>query len=212
MTWDDLKKQLGSCGVAYPGTEILIRSTETGKRACPLLPLGRYQLLTLTSTVVRLAAVNVGEEGEILIRGVSCAISYLNNPAATAEAFTADRWFCTGDVGKIDPQGNVWITDRLKELVKVKGFQVSPAELEDSLCASPLVQDAGVTSIYHNDHATEYPRAYVMPFDKEVLKGGKKAHEFAHALRKHIEAKHAPYKWCVPFLTSPPLCRREFQS
>lgn len=66
-------------------------------------------------------AVNVGEEGEILIRSVSCTISYLNNPSATAEAFTPDGWFCTGDVGKLDGQGNLYITDRLKELIKVKG-------------------------------------------------------------------------------------------
>lgn len=79
--------------------------------------------------------------------------------------------------------------------LSTRSFQVSPAELEDSLCASPLVQDAGVTSVYHQDHATEYPRAYVVPFDKEVLKGGKKADEFAHALRRHVEGKHAPYKW-----------------
>jgi len=45
------------------------------------------------------------------------------------------------------------------------------------------------------EHATEYPRAYVVPFDKEVLNGGAAATDFAHALRKHIEAKHAPYKW-----------------
>jgi len=87
------------------------------------------------------------------------------------------------------------------------------------------VQDAGVTSVYHEDHATEYPRAYVMPFDKEVLQGGKKAHDFAHALRQHIEGKHSPYKWCVRLslslffppcscpsqvrreLTPPPSCR-----
>lgn len=86
---------------------------------------------------------------------------------------------------------------RLHRLRPTYSFQVSPAELEDSLCASPLVQDAGVTSVYHDDHATEYPRAYVVPFDKEVLQGGPKAEEFAHTLRKHIEGKHAPYKWCV---------------
>ncbi|GAA5832122.1 hypothetical protein JCM11251_004247 [Rhodosporidiobolus azoricus] len=171
MTWDHLKSQLGSCGPAYPGTEIMIRSVETGK------------------------PVNVGEEGEILIRSVSNTISYLNNPTATDESFTEDGWFCTGDIGKLDPQGCLYITDRLKELIKVKGFQVSPAELEDSLCASPLVQDAGLTSIYHQDHATEYPRAYVVPFDKEVLTNKKKGEEFAHALRQHVEGKHAPYKW-----------------
>ncbi|GAA5994986.1 uncharacterized protein JCM10292_004470 [Rhodotorula paludigena] len=171
MTWEDLKKQLGSCGPAYPGTAILVRSVETGK------------------------PVDVGQEGEICIRSPSNTISYLNNPDATSESFTEDGWFCTGDIGKLDGNGNLYITDRLKELIKVKGFQVSPADLEDSLCASPLVQDAGVTSIYHQDHATEYPRAYVVPFDKEVLKGGKKGEEFAHELRKHIEGKHAPYKW-----------------
>ncbi|GAA5850032.1 hypothetical protein JCM8547_000987 [Rhodosporidiobolus lusitaniae] len=171
MTWDHLKSQLGSCGPAYPGTEIMIRSVETGK------------------------PVNTEEEGEILIRSVSCTISYLNNPDATDESFTDDGWFCTGDIGKLDSQGCLYITDRLKELIKVKGFQVSPAELEDSLCASPLVQDAGVTSIYHQEHATEYPRAFVVPFDREVLTDKAKGEAFAHALRQHIEAKHAPYKW-----------------
>ncbi|GAA6001899.1 hypothetical protein JCM10207_002369 [Rhodosporidiobolus poonsookiae] len=171
MTWDDLSKQLGSCGPPYPNTEILIRSVETGK------------------------PVQVGQEGEILIRGVSNTISYLNNPDATDESFTDDGWFCTGDIGKFDGQGCLYITDRLKELIKVKGFQVSPAELEDSLCASPLVQDAGVTSIYHAEHATEYPRAYVVPFDKDVLTDKKKGEAFAHALRQHVEGKHAPYKW-----------------
>ncbi|GAA6032797.1 hypothetical protein JCM8097_000793 [Rhodosporidiobolus ruineniae] len=171
MTWDHLKSQLGSCGPAYPGTEILIRNVDTGK------------------------PVTVGDEGEILIRSVSCTISYLNNPTATDESFTDDGWFCTGDIGKLDAQGCLYITDRLKELIKVKGFQVSPAELEDSLCASPLVQDAGVTSVYHQEHATEYPRAYVVPFDKEVLTDKNKGLAFAHALRQHIEPKHAPYKW-----------------
>ncbi|BGP12746.1 hypothetical protein JCM10213v2_000663 [Rhodosporidiobolus nylandii] len=150
MTWDDLKAQLGSCGPAYPGTEVMIRSVETGK------------------------PVSVNEEGEILIRSVSCTISYLNNPTATDESFTDDGWFCTGDVGKLDSQGLLYITDRLKELIKV---------------------DAGVTSVYHADHATEYPRAFVVPFDKEVLTDKKKGLAFAHALRQHVEAKHAPYKW-----------------
>lgn len=59
------------------------------------------------------------------------------------------------------------------------------------------MQDAGVSSIYHDEHATEYPRAYVVPFDKAVLEGGPKAEAFAHELRKHIEAKYTPYKWFV---------------
>lgn len=117
MTWDDLKKQLGSCGPAYPATELMIRSVETGKRASsrrlpPWVP------ADLDSPR---AAVPVGEEGEILVRSVCCTISYLHNPKATEESFTEDGWFCTGDVGKLDGQGNMYITDRLKELIKVKG-------------------------------------------------------------------------------------------
>ncbi|GAA5870327.1 hypothetical protein JCM16303_001965 [Sporobolomyces ruberrimus] len=171
MNWHDLQKEMGSCGSAYPGTEIRIRSTNDGK------------------------TLNIGEEGEILIRSDCCTISYLNNPSATLESFTEDGWFCTGDVGKLDARGNLYITDRLKELIKVKGYQVSPAEIEDSLCGSPLVADAGVTSFYHDDHATEYPRAYVVPFDKDCLVAGSKADQFAHTLRSYVESKHAPYKW-----------------
>jgi len=125
MTWDDLKQQLGSCGPPYPGTEIMIRSTETGKRASSFPSLSSSSRRRADSELA-LAAVNVGDEGEILIRAVSCAISYLNNPSATAEAFTSDMWFCTGDVGKFDPQGNLYITDRLKELIKVKGCVARP--------------------------------------------------------------------------------------
>jgi long-subunit acyl-CoA synthetase (AMP-forming) len=80
-------------------------------------------------TRVRDAAVNVGEEGEVLIRSVCCTISYLNNPEATADSFTEDGWFCTGDIGKLDPEGNLYITDRLKELIKVKGCVAYPSSV-----------------------------------------------------------------------------------
>ncbi|GAA6022710.1 hypothetical protein JCM11491_003740 [Sporobolomyces phaffii] len=171
MTWTDLEREMGSCGSAYPGTEIKIVSTDDAR------------------------TLDVGQEGEVLIRSDCCTISYLHNDAATVESFDKDGWFCTGDVGKLDARGVLTLTDRKKDLLKVKGFQVAPAELEDSLCASPLVADAGVTSFYHDDHATEYPRAYVVPFDRACLVPGPEADAFAHTLRAHIESKHAPYKW-----------------
>ncbi|KAK4703654.1 hypothetical protein P7C70_g2558, partial [Phenoliferia sp. Uapishka_3] len=194
QTWGELEKILGSTGTVFDGTELKIISVTDGK------------------------TVNVDEQGEVCIRSNFLFKSYLNNPEATDEALDPEGWFRTGDVGKLDAQGNLSIVDRLKEVIKVKGlvtyphlyltqgthvilfrcissFQVAPAELEDGLCSSPLVQDAGVSSIYNEDHATEYPRAYVVPFDKEVLEGGQKALDFAHELRKHIEAKYTPYKW-----------------
>ncbi|KAI5477227.1 hypothetical protein MNV49_006600 [Pseudohyphozyma bogoriensis] len=169
-SWEAHQRLLGSVGTVFPNGEIKIVSVEDGK------------------------VVTQGQSGEILIRSPFNFTAYLNNPEATDEAFAPEQWFKTGDVGKMLGD-QVFITDRLKEVIKVKGFQVSPAELEDGLCSSPLVQDAGVTSTYHDEHATEYPRAYVVPFDKEALKGGAAAEKFAHACREHIEKNYTAYKW-----------------
>lgn len=140
---------------------------------------------------MRIASVETGktvglnEPGEILLWAEWLMTAYLNNEPATADAFEpATGEFKTGDVGKLDADHNLWIVDRLKEIIKVKGFQVAPADLEDSLCASALVQDAGVSSIYHEEHATEYPKAWVVPADKSVLEGGEKAERFAREVAK----------------------------
>lgn len=74
---------------------------------------------------------------------------------------------------------------------------MAPADLEAVLCSSPLVQAAGVSSIYNEDEATEMPRAWVVPFDESLLQGGPQTEAFCHELRKHIEGKVAPYKWSV---------------
>ncbi|SCV68707.1 BQ2448_828 [Microbotryum intermedium] len=171
-TWSELESELGSTGKVFYGNELKMASIPDPNK---------------TATV--------GEDGEVLIRSPFMMISYLNNPVATKESFDDDGWFKTGDVGNLDARGNLHIVDRMKEIMKIKGFQVSPAELEDYICSSPLVQDAGVSSIYHEEHATEYPRAYVVPTDKGHLLGGAGAEAFAHALRQHIESKAAPYKW-----------------
>jgi len=74
-------------------------------------------------------------EGEILIRGPNIMKGYLNNPKANEETFTADGWLRTGDIGKMAKDGHIYVVDRLKELIKVKGFQVAPAgKYPQSLC------------------------------------------------------------------------------
>ena len=75
---------------------------------------------------------------------------------------TSDGYFKTGDIGYQDRIGNFYITDRLKELIKYKGFQVAPAELEGLLVGSDLVADACVVGIYDEDQATELPLAFVV--------------------------------------------------
>ena len=86
---------------------------------------------------------------------------YLDLPDKTRECLTEDGWLMTGDIAKIDADGYVYITDRLKELIKYKGFQVAPAELEEVLCSHPGVADATVIPV-EDDEAGELPRAYVV--------------------------------------------------
>jgi len=107
----------------------------------------------------------VGEVGELWIKGPNVFKGYLNNPDGTAHALTSDGYFKTGDVGFQDSNGNFYITDRVKELIKYKGFQVPPAELEGILLSHSNVMDAAVIGVYDKDQATELPRAYIVPKD-----------------------------------------------
>src|SRR5256886_710596 len=113
----------GTVGPLLPGTECRIVDPATG------------------------ADLGVDADGELLIRGPQVMRGYLNNPAATAATLDAGGWLHTGDIGRVDADGYFTIVDRLKELIKYKGFQVAPAELEALLCAPPAVADAAVIPI-----------------------------------------------------------------
>ncbi len=134
----------GSVGVTTPNTELRVVDVASG------------------------ADLDIDADGELWIRGPQVMKGYLNNPAATAATIDADGWLHTGDIGRIDSDGHVFIVDRLKELIKSSGFQVAPAELEGLLLEHPAVADAAV--IGRPDEARgEVPVAYV------VLKAGAEA-------------------------------------
>lgn len=101
------------------------------------------------------------EQGELLIRGPQVMLGYLNNKAATDEMIGDGGWLRTGDLAYYDDDGSFFITDRLKELIKVKGFQVPPAELEELLRSHPDVSDAAVIGVDNVDHG-EVPRAFIV--------------------------------------------------
>ncbi|KAH9996648.1 AMP binding protein [Russula compacta] len=103
-----------------------------------------------------------GERGELWVRGPTVMKGYLNNTAATANSITADGWFKTGDVAVRDEEGYYKIVDRKKELIKYKGFQVPPAELESVLLQHPEIVDAAVIGVDDPAQATELPRAYIV--------------------------------------------------
>jgi acyl-CoA synthetase (AMP-forming)/AMP-acid ligase II len=128
----------GSVGPAMPDTEEKVVDLETGtKEVAP------------------------GEVGELLVRGPQVMKGYFNNPQATAETITEDGWLHTGDIVRMDPDGYVWILDRKKELIKYKGFQVPPAELEGLLLEHPAVADAAVIG-KADVEAGEVPKAFVV--------------------------------------------------
>ncbi|TIB95876.1 AMP binding protein [Wallemia mellicola] len=98
------------------------------------------------------------------IKGPQVMKGYLNRPDATAECMTPDGFFKTGDVAIWDNKLNLFkIVDRLKELIKYKGFQVPPASLEGLLLSHPEVKDVAVIGVYDDKQSTELPRAYIVP-------------------------------------------------
>jgi acyl-CoA synthetase (AMP-forming)/AMP-acid ligase II len=103
-----------------------------------------------------------GHDGELWVRGPQLTPGYLRRPEATAALIDAGGWLRTGDLGHVDGGGNVWIVDRLKDLIKVGGYQVAPAELEALLTAHPAVADAAVVAAPDRDRG-EIPVAFVVP-------------------------------------------------
>lgn len=137
--------------------------------------------ITLPNTVCRIVDIETGhdlgpnEEGELWIKGPQVMQGYLNNAKATAETITDDGWLRTGDIAKIDADGYMFITDRLKELIKYKGFQVAPAELEATLVAMDGITDAAVIGI-PDDEAGELPIAFIVAGDPAPDEAAIKAH------------------------------------
>jgi acyl-CoA synthetase (AMP-forming)/AMP-acid ligase II len=100
----------------------------------------------------------IAPAGELEVRGPSVASGYVGSDAA---AFGPDGWFRTGDIARIDSDGRLWIVDRLKDMIKVSGFQVAPAEVEQAIRDHPAVDDAGVVG-HPDDRMGEIPVAYVV--------------------------------------------------
>ncbi|HEU4709929.1 MAG TPA: AMP-binding protein [Pyrinomonadaceae bacterium] len=129
--------KFGSVGVPAPNTECKIVDLETGE------------------------ATGWNQRGEVCVRGPQVMKGYLNNPEATAQTIDPDGWLHTGDIGYADEDGHFFIVDRAKELIKYKGLQVAPAELEAVLLTHPCIADAAVIPC-PDDEAGEVPKAIVV--------------------------------------------------
>nr|GAT57814.1 AMP binding protein [Mycena chlorophos] len=164
----DADRKVGSIGLLLPTLEARLVQDEDGR-----------------------VDVATGQPGELWVRGKTIMKGYLNNPAATKDAITADGWFKTGDIAVRDKEGFYTIVDRRKELIKYKGYQVPPAELEGILLTHPNIADAAVIALMSEKEATELPRAYIVPAD--LSKVASKA-AFEREVAKWMETKVAYYK------------------
>ncbi|XP_041484296.1 4-coumarate--CoA ligase-like [Lytechinus variegatus] len=130
------------------------------------------------------ALLGEGQDGELCFQGPQVMPGYFKNPEATAKTLDADGFIHTGDVGHFDKDGLFYIVDRLKELIKYKGYQVAPAELEALLLTHPSIMDAAVIGIPHEE-AGELPKAFVVKKKEELT---------ADEVAEFVAGNAAPYK------------------
>jgi acyl-CoA synthetase (AMP-forming)/AMP-acid ligase II len=167
--------------------------TETSPVTHTTRPTGDYDMASIgplvANTEGRIVDVTTGaelganREGEICVRGPQVMKGYLNQPAATAAMIDADGWLHTGDLGYANDAGNFYVVDRAKELIKYKGLQVAPAELEALLLSHPAVADAAVIPL-RDEESGEIPKAFV------VLRSPASADD----LMAFVAERVAPYK------------------
>ncbi len=177
------KGRPGSAGQTIAGTECRIVDIATGR-----------DLAT-------------GAEGELWVRGPQVMKGYLNNPRATAETLTDDGWLRTGDIASIDADGFLFIHDRLKELIKVKGFQVAPAELEAELLTCPGVADAAVVG-QPDDEAGEVPVAFVVRAPGATVTEDEIAAYLADRLAHYKQLRGVHFVDAIPKSASGKILRR----
>jgi acyl-CoA synthetase (AMP-forming)/AMP-acid ligase II len=144
---------------------------------------------------VEVSGEGVSKPGEIWCRGPNVTFGYYANEASTQESFVVDergnRWYRSGDIGTVDDEGFFTIVDRIKEMIKYKGLQVVPSELEGKLIEHPAVADSCVVGTWVEDQATELPVAFVV-----VSAEAKDVHrdQLTKEIHQHINAKVANHK------------------
>jgi acyl-CoA synthetase (AMP-forming)/AMP-acid ligase II len=158
-----------------PTTEDKIKPASGGR----LMPNMECRIVDVSSG----EEVPVGEQGEIQVRGPIVMQGYFGQTSATAATIDREGWLRTGDIGYVDADGDFFIVDRTKELIKYKAFQVAPAELESVLLANPAIAEACVIGIA-DEEAGEVPKAYVV----------KKGEISADDVLAWVAARVAPFK------------------
>ena len=154
--------------------------------------------------------VNPGERGEIWIRGDQVMLGYLNNAEATSHTIDPDGWLHTGDIAYVDPDGHTFIVDRLKELIKYKGFQVPPAELEALLLTHAEVADVAVIGV-PDDEAGELPKAFIVRTPGSTVQADTLQQFVAGHVASYKQIRVVEFIEAIPKSASGKILRRELR-
>ena len=147
--------------------------------------------------------------GELWLRGPQLMRGYRNQPEATAATIDAEGWLHSGDIGRIDPEGRVFVTDRLKELIKYKGFQVAPAELEGLIETHPAVADVAVVGA-PDEEAGEIPVAFIVA--REEITDAELLAWVAERVAPHKRIRRVERVGVIPRSPSGKILRRELRT
>ncbi|MFD8478406.1 AMP-binding protein [Kitasatospora sp. NPDC059673] len=178
---------VGTVGRLVPGTELRVLSLDEPRRD-----------------------LGPGEDGELLFRGPQLMKGYFGRDSETAATVDADGWLHTGDVGHVDGEGYLHVVDRVKELIKYKGYQVAPAELEALLLTHPSIADAAVIGVTDAE-GTERPKAYVVPAFGCELAEQEVIEYVARRVAPYKKVREVEFLDAVPKSASGKILRRELR-
>ena len=184
---DGVDLPTGSVGVTLPNTECRLVSVETGEDAAE------------------------GEPGELWVRGPQVMKGYLNNDEATAATVDSEGWLHTGDVAVVDEQGVFTIVDRVKELIKYKGYQVAPAELEAILLGNPSIADAAVIGV-PDEEGGEIPKAFVVVGAGQEISAEDVMSYVAGQVAPHKKVRSVEFIDAIPKSASGKILRKDLRS
>ena len=184
---------VSSVGVMLPNTLNKLIDTETGEEITELGPDG------------------VTKAGELWVKGPNVMLGYLNQPQATAETLDADGFLHTGDIAVYHEGGYFSIVDRVKELIKYKGYQIAPAELEALLLGHPKVMDAAVIGVLDDDKQ-EIPKAFIVAAPDSGLTEDEVMAFVAEHVAPHKKVRRVEFIEAIPKSTSGKILRKDLRS
>jgi acyl-CoA synthetase (AMP-forming)/AMP-acid ligase II len=170
---------VSSVGVMLPNQQCRLIDTETGEEITELDDDGHTR------------------PGEILIKGPNVMLGYLNKPEATAETLDSDGYLHTGDIAVFHEGGHFTIVDRVKELIKYKGYQIAPAELEALLLSHSKIMDAAVIGVLDDDRQ-EIPKAFVVAAPDSGLTGDEVMTFVAENVAPHKKIRRVEFVDVIP--------------